>query len=281
MQKMELWYTEKQTPSFGITALVKESLYTAVTPYQELAVLDTVEFGRVLLLDGMVQTTERDEFVYHEMIAHVPMQAHPCPRKVMVIGGGDGGTVREVLRYPEVESVVLVEIDNEVIITSRRFFPLISNQLDNRRLEIKIEDGCNVVASCSEEYDLILIDSTEPVGAAASLFSQEFYSSVYKALKPDGMMVAQTESPFFNEDLIKSSFASISKLFPHTYLYLASVPSYPSGLWSFTIGSKQTDPRMIEGWKHEPLPLRYYNPRVHAASFALPGFVAELIGGQQ
>lgn len=270
---MELWYTEKQTPSLGITCLIRETLCRQKTPYQDLAVLDTLQFGRMLVLDGMVQTTELDEFVYHEMIAHVPMQAHPAPRHVLVVGGGDGGAIREVLKYDTVESATLVEIDEAVIEAARKYLPTISCALSDPRVKILVEDGIAHVRKAVGQYDVILVDSTEPVGPAIGLFTEEFYADIYRALKKDGIFVAQTESPFFNRDLIRQVFSRVSRVFPLVKLYLASVPTYPSGLWSFTAGSKCYDP---EKPGQKPVQARYYNTRVHGGAFALPGFVREL-----
>jgi len=272
---LELWYTEKQTPAVGIACKVRRTLCAYQTPYQHLSVLETEQFGNMLVLDGMVQITEADEFVYHEMITHVPLCAHPCPRNVLVVGGGDGGAVREILKHETVEEVALVEIDEEVINASRRFLPGISSGLDDPRLRIFVEDGIDHVRRHSDHYDVIIIDSTEPVGAAAGLFQHDFYASVYKALTANGVMTAQTESPFFNADLIRNAFRSVDSLFPVARLYLASVPTYPSGLWSFTLGSKAADP-VHAGlqWDGET---RYWSHKVHTAAFVLPPFVRELI----
>jgi spermidine synthase len=273
---MELWYTEKQTPNLGLSCKVKETLYTAKTDYQEMAVLDTIQFGRMLVLDGMVQTTLADEFVYHEMISHIPLVTHPSPRHVLVVGGGDGGAVREIIKYPQVEKVTLVEIDRHVIEAAKRFLPEISFALQDARVEIKIADGIEYVRSLEGDCDVIIVDSTEPVGPAVGLFASPFYEGVFRALKPDGIFVAQTESPFFNAELIRTVFRRIKAIFPQAYLYLASVPTYPSGLWSFTMGSKKYNPLEPEG-KYIPQDTRYYTAQIHRSSFSLPRFVRELL----
>lgn len=274
---MELWYTEKQTPHAGITCLVRETLCHLKTPYQDLAIIDTLQYGRMLVLDGMVQTTEQDEFVYHEMIVHVAMQAHPNPRHVLVVGGGDGGAIREVLKYPSVETATLVEIDEAVITASKKYLPDIACGLADPRVRVLVADGIAHVKESQGKYDCIFVDSTEPVGPAVGLFSGEFYAGIYRALKKDGLFVAQTESPFFNRDLIKNVFARISSVFPLVRLYLASVPTYPSGLWSFTAGSKCYDPEAGGG---KPVTTRYYNADVHQGAFRLPVFVRELLEKQ-
>ncbi|NLM51687.1 MAG: polyamine aminopropyltransferase [Firmicutes bacterium] len=274
---MELWYTEKQTPSLGITCLIRETLCRKQTKYQDLAIIDTVQFGKMLVLDGMVQTTEKDEFVYHEMLAHVAMQAHPNPRHVLVVGGGDGGVIREVLKYDTVESATLVEIDDEVIAAAKKYLPQIASGLEDPRVTVLVKDGIEHVKASVGEYDVIFIDSTEPVGPAVGLFSEDFYRNIYRALKKDGLMVAQTESPFFNQDLIANVYSRLNRVFPLTKLYLASVPTYPSGLWSFTAASKCYDPQEC---RQKPVVTKYYNYDVHQGAFALPNFVQELLKEQ-
>ncbi|EEG77598.1 polyamine aminopropyltransferase [Dethiobacter alkaliphilus] len=275
---MELWYTEKQTPNLGITCLVRETLCHIKTPFQDLAVIDTLQFGKMLVLDGMVQTTEQDEFVYHEMIAHIAMQAHPNPKDVLVVGGGDGGAIREVIKYDSVESATLVEIDEAVVEMSKKYLPGISVGLSDPRVNVLIADGIKHVKESVGKYDVILVDSTEPVGPAVGLFSQDFYAGIYRALKKDGMLVAQTESPFFNRDLIRSAYSRIKSVFPLTKLYLASIPTYPSGLWSFTVGSKCYEP---EEGKQKPVETKYYNSAVHKGAFCLPNFVSELLEAEE
>lgn len=273
---MELWFTEKQTANLGLDLLIKETLHVEQTPFQHLAVLDTLEYGRMLVLDGMVQTTIGDEFVYHEMISQVALHTHPCPKKVLVVGGGDGGAIREILKHDTVELATLVEIDERVVEASLKWLPEISVGLRDQRCKVIIDDGIKYVADHKHSYDVILVDSTEPVGPAQGLFVKPFYQSIYEALTDDGIMVAQTESPFVNRDLIRSVFADVSAVFPITRLYLANVPTYPSGLWSFTIGSKKHDPLKVDLNKVKRLPMRYYCPEVHHGCFALPEFVAEL-----
>mgnify|MGYP000906999003 CR=1 FL=1 len=274
---MDLWYTERQTGAVGLTLRIRRTLVSERTPFQHLAVLDTEQFGRMLVLDGMVQATVGDEFIYHEMIAHVALNTHPCPRSVAVIGGGDGGAIREILKHASVEKAVLVEIDAQVIEASRKYLPEISMALDDPRVEIRVEDGLRHVKEHKEAYDVIIVDSTEPVGAAVGLFSSEFYSDIYDSLREEGILVAQTESPFYNRDLIKRSTAAIAGVFPVTRLYLASIPTYPSGLWSFTLGSKEHDPLSVTPSRFADLDTRYYTPDVHRAAFSLPRFVQELV----
>lgn len=274
---MELWFTEKQTDHVGITCKVKGTLMRKQSPYQEVAVIDTEGFGRMLLLDGVIQTTIADEFTYHEMIAHVPMNTHPNPRRVAVVGGGDGGTIREVIKHDSVEKAALVEIDELVIQASRQYLPEIACGLDDERVDILITDGIAHIKESKNTYDVIIIDSTDPVGPAVGLFTSEFYGHVYEALTDDGVMVAQTESPFYEPQLVKRTFANVSRKFPLTKLYLAHIPAYPSGMWSFTIGTKGHDPLAIDGRRLQPLKTRYYTPDVHKAAFSLPAFVHQIL----
>lgn len=275
---MELWFTEKQTPALGITCKVLQTLHREITPFQEIAVLDTEQFGRMLVLDGMVQLTINDEFVYHEMLAHVPLHTHPNPRNVLIIGGGDGGTAREVLRHSQVEKVTLVELDRRVADVSRQFLPEVSISFDDPRMEPHFEDGVKYLQQKEAEYDVILIDAPEPIGQAARLFSTEFYEEIAHALRPDGLFAAQTESPFVNSDLIASVNRGVRSIFPITRLYLAPVPTYPSGMWSFTIGSKLYDPVQPPRDGGFTGMLRYYNNGVHQTAFQLPNFVQEFLG---
>ena len=220
--------------------------------------------------------TEADEFVYHEMIAHVPLSLHQAPREVLVIGGGDGGTVREVLKHQSVTRVVLAEIDERVVEASRRFLPTVSASLSDPRLTLAIGDGIEHVRQHSDAYDVILVDSTEPIGPAAGLFGAEFYRMTAAALHRGGIMAAQTESPFLNGDLISQVHVNLRAAFPYRRLYLASIPTYPSGLWSFTLAAKEE----VAHLEPRPVPdlgTKYYSQDVHRAAFALPPFVAALV----
>lgn len=227
---MELWFTEKQTESYGITAKIKQTLHTEQTEFQKLDMVETEEFGNMLILDGMVMTTKKDEFVYHEMVAHVPLFTHPNPENVLVVGGGDGGVIREVLKHPSVKKATLVEIDGKVIEYSKKFLPEIAGELENPRVEVIVGDGFMHIAEAENEYDVIMVDSTEPVGPAVNLFTKGFYAGIAKALKEDGIFVAQTDNPWFKADLIREVQRDVKEIFPIVKLYTANVPTYPSGL---------------------------------------------------
>ena len=274
---MDRWLTEKQTEGFQLQWRLKQTLYEEKTEFQELAVVELDDFGRTLLLDGVVQTTEGDEFIYHEMLAHVPLCAHPKPQQVLVIGGGDGGTVREVLRHPTVKQVELVEIDRRVVEICRQYLPHHTSGLDNPRATIHYQDGIEFVKSKSAAYDVILVDAPDPVGPAEGLFNADFYRSVHRALKDDGIMAVQGESPVFNRPLIQELQRILSEMFAYAGLYLVSIPTYPGGLWSFSIASKVHKPEKPMRTLREQAALRYYTPEVHQAAFVLPPWIEELL----
>ncbi|MCP3033490.1 polyamine aminopropyltransferase [Halobacillus sp. A1] len=273
---MPTWFTEKQTDSFGITAKVNRSLHKEQTDFQELEMLETEEWGNMLVLDDMVMTTEKDEFVYHEMLAHVPLFSHPSPKKVLVVGGGDGGVIREVLKHKSVEKAVLVEIDGKVIEYSKQYLPSIAGTLDDPRVDVQVDDGFMHIAKSEREYDVIMVDSTEPVGPAVNLFTKGFYEGIANALKEDGIFVAQTDNPWFKADLIRQAYADIKETFPITKIYTANIPTYPSGLWTFTMGSKIYDPKQVKAERFTDMDTKYYTSELHNASFALPKFVKDL-----
>ena len=202
---MELWFTEFQTKDLGLTVRVKETLFMGRSEYQDIAVVDSYEFGRMLVLDGVFQTSIYDEFIYHEMIAHVPLNLHPNPRRVLIIGGGDGGTVREVVKHRAVETVEMVEIDGMVVEVSKKFLPEISKALleSHPKLELTIGDGIAHMAKAENQYDVIIVDCSDPIGPGEGLFTYSFYKDVHRALKQDGLFVQQTESPFYHQQLIK------------------------------------------------------------------------------
>ncbi|WP_394218111.1 spermidine synthase [Halobacillus trueperi] len=273
---MGTWFTEKQTDHFGITAKVNRSLHSEKTDFQDLEMLETAEWGNMLVLDDMVMTTEKDEFVYHEMVAHVPLFTHPNPKNVLVVGGGDGGVIREVLKHESVEKATLVEIDGKVIEYSKKYLPSIAGALEDERVEVKVDDGFMHIAKSENEYDVIMVDSTEPVGPAVNLFSKGFYEGIAKALKEDGIFVAQTDNPWFKADLIRQVYSDVKETFPITKVYTANIPTYPSGLWTFTMGSKVHDPLQVKEERFADIDTKYFTDEIHRACFALPKFVKDL-----
>ena len=279
-------FTELWDGHSGITFGITELLHSQQSEFQRVEVVQTDAFGRLMLLDGLVMLTERDEFVYHEMIAHPALCLAPGPRRVLVIGGGDGGTVREVLRHPAVEHVDLVEIDGAVVDAARRFFPTVASALDDPRLAVRIEDGLAFVKNAPEgTYDLVLVDSTDPVGFAEGLFGEAFYRDCVRALGEHGVLVSQTESPFDTafQTSIRAAKDVLGGLFGHVAFYLAHIPTYPMGTWSFVMASKTRHPTAdfdpaAAGARLAPFAdaLRYYNPALHTGAFALPTFVQRL-----
>lgn len=227
---MDLKFTELQEDQYGITMKVKDTLYHDKSEFQSIDIIDTEAFGKVLILDGLVMTTERDEPFYHEMIAHIPMLSHPNPKKVLVIGGGDGGTVREVLKHSTVEKVVLCEIDGLVVEACQKYIPSIAGKLEDPKVEMQIRDGVEYISTQKSQFDVILIDSTDPLGPGVGLFTEEFYKNVNEALKPDGIMVAQSESPFANEKEIKLMYPLLRKAFPIVKTYVGPMPTYPGDI---------------------------------------------------
>lgn len=272
------WYTEKQTENFGITMKINKTLHTEQTDFQYLEMAETAEWGNMLFLDGMVMTSEKDEFVYHEMVAHVPLFTHPNPENVLVVGGGDGGVIREILKHPSVKKATLVDIDGKVIEYSKKFLPSIASGLEDSRVEVIVGDGFMHIAESDNEFDVIMVDSTEPVGPAVNLFSKGFYAGISKALKEDGIFVAQSDNPWFKADLIKQVQSDVKEIFPITKLYLANIPTYPSGLWAFTIGSKKYNPLEVSAERFHEIDTKYYTPELHNAAFVLPKFVKDLTG---
>jgi spermidine synthase len=272
-----IWFTEKQHPGLAISCQVKKVLHHKKSKYQDIKVVETELFGTMLLLDDVIQTNVKDEYVYHEMISLPALNTHPSPENVLVIGGGDGGTIREVARHPNVKKATLVEIDADVVEASKKYLPTISAGFKSPKVKLSIEDGIKHVKENKNTYDIILIDSTDPVGPAVGLFSKEFYTDVYNALKDDGIFVAQTASPFFNGDMIKRIHKDLKEIFPIKELYLANVPTYPGGYWCFTMGSKKYKPTDVSKDAIAALDTKYYSPDIHFASFVLPPFVKELV----
>ena len=274
---MDMWLKENQISDPVLHYKFTKTLLNKKTPFQELTIVQSETLGNILLLDGIVQTTEKDEYVYHEMITHIPLFTHPNPKKVLVGGGGDGGTIREVLKHPSIEKAVLCEIDEEVIKASKEFLPTISCGLDNPKCEIFIGDGIKYVHEHKNEFDIIIIDSTDPFGAAEGLFGGSFYKEIYQALTAEGIFVAQTETPFYLPEVVKKVYNDAKTIFPITKLFMAAIPTYPSGYWSFTIGSKKLDPTVSNLSDTIDIETKYYTKALHKASFVLPKFVEDLI----
>ena len=280
---MRKFVTEHQSPYLDLTTEVSDILYRGHSQFQDIIVADSKEFGRMLVLDGVFQTSIKDEFMYHESIVHIPLFLHPNPKKVLIIGGGDGGAAREAVRHPEVESVTMVDIDGQVIELSKKYFPEISQAIleKNPKLTVKVGDGIAFMREAENYYDVIIVDCSDPVGPGEGLFSYDFYKDTFKALKEDGLFVQQTESPFMHRKLVKDIFDCVSDIFPITRLYTTFIPLYPSGMHCFTMGSKKYDPLTWEPNRKRIFPTRYYNEGIQKSAFVLPNFVKDLLYGEK
>lgn len=279
---MELWFTEKHTENVKLSIQVDRQLYSSQSEFQRIDIFSSKEFGRFLTLDGYMMLTQKDEFIYHEMMVHVPMAVHPEVRKVLVIGGGDGGTARELIRYPAIEQIDVVEIDEEVVSACRQYLPQTACGFDDERIHLFYEDGLKYVRRYEDTYDLILVDSTDPFGPGEGLFTKEFYGNCYKALKAEGIMVNQHESPFYPNDAVAMQRAHkrIVESFPISKVYQAHIPTYPSGHWLFGFASKRYHPLTDQDaarWKALGLRTGYYNEQLHRGAFALPNYVEEML----
>lgn len=278
-------YTEYYHKKTGLTVGVNKVLFSEQTPFQKVEVFETDTWGNLMTIDGMVMLSEKDEFVYHEMLTHVGMFAHPYPEKVLIIGGGDGGTAREVLKHSSVKQVDMVEIDEAVVRASKEFLPRVG-AWEDPRLTVHFEDGIAFVKNAKSEYDVLIIDGSDPVGPAEGLFEKEFFEYCFAALKEDGVLTGQTESPWVEEyhPSIKKVFDALGSVFAYSSMYLGFIPLYPAGMWSFAYASKQVEAqneevlaRVEKGLKEFGSSLRYYNKAVHSGSFAIPNFAAEII----
>ncbi|MHB2153485.1 polyamine aminopropyltransferase [Calditrichota bacterium GD2] len=281
-----VWLTDKDENIALSLRHTGEVLYDERTPYQHVKVLNTYAFGKTLTLDNMIMCTEKDEFHYHEMMSHPLMMAHGNVKNVLVIGGGDGGVVREVLRHDGVQKVTMVEIDGKVVEAARLHLPQIAVAFDDPRLDLRIEDGIKFVANAPEDtYDLIVVDSTDPIGPAEGLFSEAFYRNCHRILNKNGAMIVQGEAPRFNEHVFVEIHQTLKDIFgpKNAHIMLFHVPTYPTGVWSGQIGVKGSfNPAEFDEAKASEFcrlhQLKYYSPEIHKASFVLPPYVKEMIG---
>lgn len=268
----EQFFAEIPRLGFQQRVEVRARLWEGRSPYQHVEIYDTVPFGRALVLDDALQTTVADEYCYHELLVHVPLLAHPNPSRVLIVGGGDGGALRHVLMHP-VRQAVQVEIDAVVVDACREWLPeLAGGAFEDPRATLVIGDGLQYLRDAGEPFDVILVDSTDPVGPAEGLISEEFYRLCASALTPDGLLAMQTGSPLLMRDELDAAVARMRRVFPIVATYLGHVPAYPGVLWSFTVGSRQLDPR--EPRRAPPTGARYYTPDGHRAAFALPAYLS-------
>ncbi|NLL95432.1 MAG: polyamine aminopropyltransferase [Thermoplasmatales archaeon] len=278
---MDVWHRERQSKGADLMIRIEKVLHSVQSEYQKIEVFETETFGRVLVIDGYLMLTEKDEFIYHEMIVHVPMSVLRDPKRALVIGGGDGGTVRELVRHGCLERIDFVEIDGEVIETSKRFFPSVASGMGDPRVTTHIADGVEFVAESKDGYDLIIVDSTDPfVGPGEGLFTEAFYGDCASILNEGGILVNQHESPYYGEnaEIARKTHLKLRRVFPVCTVYQAFIPTYPSGHWLFGFASKGTDPLSdpVPG-RMDGIATRYFNEDVRKASFALPNYVRSLL----
>ena len=279
---MNLWFSEYHAPDVRHSMRVTRHLYSSKSDYQQIDIFDTPEFGKVLALDGNVMLTERDEFIYDEMITHIPMSVHPNVQDVLVIGAGDGGVVKELTRYENVKRIDLVEMDPQVIEACRTYLPENACKLDDSRVHIYFDNALRFIRRSCEEYDLIIVDSNDPFGPSEGYFTREFYGICYNALRSDGIMVNQQGSPFYAEDAeaMKRSHKRIASTFPISRVYQAHIPTYAAGYWLFGFASKKYHPiddMDADRWKSYHLRTKYYTTRLHKGAFYLPAFLEEML----
>ena len=281
MSKIELWFGEQYGRESGryLQIQVDNVLEKVKSSFQEISVVSSPAFGKILVNDGVVMLTEADEAGYHEMIAHVPLCTHPRPEEVLVIGGGDGGTVREILKHSDVKRVDVCEIDEQVIEVCRRHFPNMTKGFDNDKVHLYFQDGAKFLTTKKNQYDVVIVDSTDPIGPGATLFTEQFFQSIFHSLKEDGIAVNLMESFFWHGEFIRNTFKFLKKIYPLCTYYYTMVPTYPSGMIGFSFCSKKYS--AIADFKPEKIKelpdLKYYHEELHKASFVLPVFAQELI----
>ncbi|MBE5039525.1 polyamine aminopropyltransferase [Ructibacterium gallinarum] len=278
----DLWYSEYHTKSVRFSIQIRQQLHFEKSNYQTISVFDSVEFGRFLTLDGVMMLTEHDEFIYHEMIVHPAMAVNPEIKSVLVIGAGDGGVAREIAKYSQIENVDLIEIDERVIEVCKEYLPKTACGFEDPRVHVRIQDGLKFVRRIENTYDLIIVDSTDPFGPGEVLFTKEFYGHCFHALKENGILINQHESPFYPEDARAASSAHrcISQVFPVSEVFQAHIPTYPSGHWLFGFASKKLHPTanlQDEHWNQLGIETRYYNTQLHRGAFCLPNYVKEIL----
>jgi len=280
MINTDLWLTEYLNNSMGHTFKIKKKLFHQVSEFQTVDIVDTDYYGHMLLLDGMVMTTEKDEFIYHELITHIPLLVHPIPKKVLIIGDGDGGVAREILKYPYVEEITVCEIDKIVVDACKKYLPVTAIGFDNPRVNLQVNDGTTYISQFKNHFDIIIIASADPVGPGEGLFKAEFYKNVYDALTDNGIMVNQSASPWSMQTQFKNINKSLIKIFPIVKPYISVVPTYPGSFWSWTFCSKNIEPLdAINISLSEKISesCKFYNSEIHKAIFVLPNFIKDLL----
>jgi spermidine synthase len=271
------WYYEPYKEITAVGIRIRELVHAERSAYQEIKVYDTLGHGRLLTLDGMVMLTELDEFVYHDLITHLPLCMHADPKRVLVIGGGDGGSVREILKHPSVEQVVLCEIDERVTRVCQRYIPSVAGHLEDPRVALQFADGVEFVRAHEAAFDVIVVDSSEPEGPAAGLFRRAFFADLRRALRPGGVIAAQTESPFYSAATVRDVYNELRSVFREVHPCFGPVPTYPGGTWTWALASDTRTPVMLDRARAAALRCRYFNLDIAAGAFALPNFIRELV----
>ena len=279
---MEMWFSEIHTPNIKLTIRTDRQLFSGESEYQRIDVFDSPELGKFVTLNGDIIFSDADEFVYDEMVTHVPMAVHPNVKKVLIIGGGDGGVAKELSYYPEIEEIEVVEQDEMFMEVCQKFFPDMAQGLQDPRVKIYHEDGLRFLRRRISEYDLIINDPTNPFGYTEGLFTKEFYGSCYKALKEDGIMVYQHGSPFYDEDeaACRSMHRKVFRSFPISRVYQAHITTCPAGYWLFGFASKKYHPiKDFDGarWRKRNIKTWYYTANLHIGAFMLPKYVEDLL----
>jgi len=280
LSQLELWFGDQYEKEKGRYLQIKADnvLKKVVSPFQEICVVDTPAFGKILMNDGIIMLTEADEAGYHEMITHVPLCVHPLPQDILVIGGGDGGTVREIIKHPQINKVDVCEIDEKVIEICREYFPDLAGSFDNPKVHIYFQDGAQFLKKIENQYDVIIVDSSDPIGPGTTLFTEQFYRFLFGALKEDGIAVTQLESLFWHTDFIHHTFQFMKEIFSISYYYYSMVPTYPSGMIGFGFCSKKYHPldQFIPDRANKLPDLKYYHVDIHHSAFILPAFAKDV-----
>lgn len=273
----ERWIKEKIYPHYTVEYKIKNLIHEKQSPFQNIKIVESCQFGKMLLLDDIVQTTEMDEFIYHEMLVSIAMLTHPNPKAVYIVGGGDGGILREVLRHP-VKKALMVELDKDVVNECQKYLGIAKNVYEDKRSKLICAEASITLKKSKDKYDVILVDSTDPIGEAVKLFTPDFYRNAYSRMSDNGMIVTQSGSIVFQPTMLQMITKNMKAVFPIVKVYTAMIPTYPGIYWAFTIGSKKLIPDEIKieelkkRIKSRKLSFKYYNPELHKACFILPEF---------
>lgn len=266
----DIWFIEKENNNYNISYRLRKIIHDIHSPFQHIVIADSYDYGKMLILDDAIQTTEADGFIYNEMIAHVPICSHTAPKKVLIIGGGDCGAANEASKYEGIETIDMVEIDELVVKASKEYLKEISGTTEDNRINYIFNDGIKYVENCKEKYDIVIIDSSDPVGPAVKLFSKKFYANVKKILNENGILVCQSDSPIYHQKSMADIFKNLQSIYADVKVFTASIPTYPGGLWSFTMASDEKILTVPERLKGEN---RYVNKDILSSCFSLPEYI--------